>query len=283
MQVIQKNSLTFLLILILSINCVSCTENNSDKKPNNNQTSIPHTDGKGLPVKLPPLSESEKPHSSAEKLSFCSQECVTPFGQFLGEADGVKAYSNCQSTCVKPEYSFLNLKTKESSIHSSSSFNEDHHYIGVVHQCVEYARKWWMLQHGITFGSIDSAFEIIYLTHGKDIYTNKEFSLGRSVNGSAKRAPKRGDLLIYSANRKDINWQHGHVAVVVNVDLDSGTLAVAEENYNNRPWDDPKKYSRKIKISKTKNGYQVDDLDIHQQDPTKLGKISGWIYPLSNR
>ena len=35
-------------------------------------------------------------------------------------------------------------------------------------------------------------------------------------------------------NRTDPEWRHGHVAVVVAVDLDQGHVALAEENYDNQ-------------------------------------------------
>jgi len=272
--------LYILVLLLLSSMCGSC---DTQKKSATQYPQFPNTDGDYLPAKLPTITDSEQFFNSNQKLEFCSEQCITPFGQLLGEANGIKAYSNCQSTCVKPEFSFLNLDTNEVVVRSSSSAINEHHYIGLVHQCVEYARKWWMIKQGITFESITSAYEILYLTQGKDIYTNQTFPLGRSINGSAKRTPKVGDLLVYGADRSDPNWLHGHVAVVVGVDLKAGELFIAEENYNNRAWEDPKNYSRKIKISKTGKGYQVDDLDPHQKDPTKLGKISGWIYPMNKK
>jgi len=76
---------------------------------------------------------------------------------------------------------------------------------------------------------------------------------------------------------------HGHVAIIVGIDLNTGKFFIAEENYNNRPLEDPTNYSRKIKISKTDKGYQIEDLEPHQKNPTKLGKISGWIYPLNEK
>ncbi len=247
-----------------------------------NEVSLPHTDGHGLVQKPAPLAKDQQKALYLKGLKSCQQDCVTPFGQLLGTADGVKALSNCQSTCIKPAFSFLNLSTNEVVTGDKNPNEAKYHYIGLIYQCVEYARKWWMKNHDITFGSIDSAYEILYLTEGKNIRSNKVFPLARSINGSAKRAPKRGDLLIYAADRSRPYWRHGHVAVVVEVDLADNSLLVAEENYNNRVWQDPNKYARKLKLIKNEKGYQVIDQDPTQKDPNKLGEISGWIYPLAD-
>jgi CHAP domain-containing protein len=241
---------------------------------------LPHTDGQGLETKLPPLEEGLRNKLYEQSKRSCLSDCVTPFGQLLGQADGAKAYSNCRSVCVKPEFSFLNLNTNQIVYGNSNPDKNQFHYIGVIHQCVEYARKWWMLNQRITFGSIDSAFEIIYLAEAKNIDSSRVFELARSINGSAKRAPKRGDLLVYAADRKRKEWRHGHVAVIVAVNLVNGTVNVAEENYNNQPWENPLKYSRQLELVKTNAGYQINDSDKTQQTGQQLGTISGWIYPL---
>ncbi len=240
---------------------------------------LPHTDGFGLMPQLPPLEKNLQQQLYQKSIQSCDQGCTTPFGQVLGKADGAIGYSNCQSICVKPEYSFLNLTTGEITNHTKNPQQSHLHYIGVIYQCVEYARKWWMKNLNITFGSIDSAYQILYLTEGQNIRTNEFFPLARSINGSAKRAPRRGDLIIYAPDRIRPNWRHGHVAVVVAVDFTTGTISVAEENYDNKPWQDPEHYSRKISLFKTGNYYTVLDLAPGQKTNTTGAAISGWIYP----
>jgi len=240
---------------------------------------LPNTDGGPLIAKLAPVSKQQGQKLYEIGKKSCDDNCVTSFGKVLGEVDGVIAYSNCKSTCTKPEYSFMNLATKEISIHSSNPKDDKFHYIGVIHQCVEYARKWWMLNRGITFGSIDSAFEILYLTDAKNIYDNTRFPLARSINGSAKKPPARGDLIIYGADRNNPNWRHGHVAVVINVNLQSGVVAIAEENYNNQPWLKPKSYSRQLRLFKVGEYYSLLDVSPNQIENATGATISGWIYP----
>jgi len=81
-------------------------------------------------------------------------------------ADGVEGRSNCVSICIRPEYSFLDLQSGAVSVRPEDPKQDNLRYIGVTYQCVEYVRKWWMKNKGITFGRIDSAYEIIYLTEG---------------------------------------------------------------------------------------------------------------------
>ncbi|MCA2958685.1 MAG: CHAP domain-containing protein [Silvanigrellales bacterium] len=238
---------------------------------------LPDTDGAGLLPKPPKLEKDGS--STAPDPTKCTTKCVTPFGTLLGSVDGADSLSNCKSTCVRPEYSFLNLKTGEVSVHKEDPKSDELRYIGLTYQCVEYARKWWMKNKGITFGSIDSAYEIIYLEEGENIRTKQKFPLARSVNGTAKRAPQRGDLIIYSPDESREDWKHGHVAVVVGVDVRKGTVDVAEENYDNKRWKKPKAYARRLSLFQEGGLYTLHDLAPGVHSDSTAGRISGWIYP----
>jgi hypothetical protein len=238
-------------------------------------------DGYGLLPKLSYNSNKESKKLFKQGQLSCQSDCVTPVGKILGMVDDVKAFSNCKSTCIQSEYSFLNLNNKDVSIYKTNPNHQNQHYIGLIYQCVEYARRWWMKNMGITFGDIDSAYEIIYLTVGKNIYTNSNFPLARSINGSAKRAPKRGDLIIYYPNMDDPKWRHGHVAVVVDVDLEKGIVSLAEQNYNNMPWDNPEKFARQISLFNIGGRYRLLDVGITDHKNINGGLISGWVYPAS--
>jgi len=241
---------------------------------------LPNTDGHGLWQKppLPSRQESKKIHNQGQLA--CQMGCVTPAGQLLGAVDDVRAFSNCNSMCVGSEFSYLNLKNRVVSIYKADPRDEDQYYIGLTYQCVEYARRWWMKNEGITFGDIESAYEIMYLEEGKDIYTRRNFPLARSVNGSARRAPQRGDLLIYYPNKDDPKLQYGHVAVIVDVDLEKGVISLAEQNYNNLAWEQPEKYARQIRLYATGGRYKVIDTG-SSADNSSGGIIAGWVYPAS--
>jgi hypothetical protein len=244
---------------------------------------LPNTDGYGLLAKPPAFSEAESDTLFAKGQAACNSECVTPFGQVLGVADGAEGLSNCRSVCIRPEYSFLNLSTGEVTVHDNDPEDPNLHYIGVTYQCVEYARKWWMKNLGVTFGSIDSAHEILYLTEGSDIRNENSFPLARSINGTAQRPPKRGDLVVYYPDRDDPEWRHGHVTVVVDVDTEQSIVSLAEENYDNEPWVDPKAYARQIRLFQVGGRYTLVDVPPAGGANPDGGRISGWIYPLSER
>jgi len=252
-------------------------------KPAATLVELPFTDGGGLLPKPPAFTREESQKMFAEGRQACAGPCVTPFGQILGVADGAEGRSNCVSTCLRPEYSFLDLRSGEVSVHPENPKQEGLAYIGVTYQCVEYARKWWMKNKGVTFGSIDGAHEIIYLTEGTNIRTGETFPLARSVNGTARRPPKRGDLVVYYPDRDDPEWRHGHAAVVVGVNLEQGTVSLAEENYDNEPWQDPKAFARQIRLFEVGGRYTLLDVPATGNRNPDGGRISGWIYPLSEK
>ncbi len=234
---------------------------------------------------ISPLADAQQGESSTiHKIqTSCLVDCITPSGQLLGTANKVKAFSNCKPGCIQSKFSFFNLKTKLVSIHNKKPKDKDLHYVGLIYQCVEFARRWWMKTDGITFGEVASASEIIRLTAGKNIYNSNHFPLSRSMNGSAQRAPKRGDLLIYYADMNKPRWHYGHVAVVVDVDLDKGELALAEQNYHNTVWPNAKNFSRKIRLLNIGGRYQVLDVSTTANKSSKGELIAGWVYPASKK
>ncbi len=68
---------------------------------------LPHTDGFDLQPKPPAFTKEESDRLFAEGKQACDGPCVTPFGTVLGVADGAEGRSNCVTTCIRPEYSFL--------------------------------------------------------------------------------------------------------------------------------------------------------------------------------
>ena len=201
----------------------------------------------------------------------------------LGTADGAEGRSNCVSACVRLEYTFLDRSTGSVSVHATDPKQDHLQYIGVTYQCVEYARKWWMKNLGVTFGSIDSAHEILYLTEGKNLETQQPFPLARSINGTARRPPRRGDLVIYYPDRTDPEWRHGHAAVVVAVDLEQGKVSLAEENYDNQRWQNPQAFARQIRLFEVGGRYTLVDVPPTAIRNVEGGRIAGWLYPLAEQ
>ena len=169
--------------------------------------------------------------------SSCQIDCISPYGEILGVSkSGVEAYSNCNSKCVI----FEPNKWKGT-------------YTGIKWQCVEYARRWLLLNKGAVYGDVEYASDIWdkidYLT---DIKTKNKLPLKSYINGS-KKAPQIGDMLIYANEFNNT----GHVAIVIDVDIKNGILEVGEQNFNNQSWSN--KYARKINLITRNNQYWLLD------------------------
>lgn len=238
------------------------------------------TDGDCLPTPPRAFGPLEAAGLFADSRRACAGPCETPFGQVLGTADGAEARSNCTSRCVRPDLSFLDLDTGELALKDKATADGRLHYVGITYQCVGYARHWWMKNLSLTFGDVDDAHHILYLTDATDVRTGKRIALGRSVNGSAERAPQRGDLLVYVADRDDPQWRFGHVAVIVNVDREQGLVALAEENYDNARWQDPEAFARQIQLFEVNGRYTLVDVPEGARSNATGGRIAGWVYPM---
>ena len=175
--------------------------------------------------------------TAKETASLCQANCISPYGMALGNSrEGVEAYSNCRPECKSYEPN----KWKGT-------------FTGVKWQCVEYARRWLLINKGAIYGDVEVAADIWdkidHLTH---VATQKKLPLENHVNGSNKQ-PQAGDLLIYARAFYDT----GHVAVVTNVDYEKGVVEVAEQNYKNEPWAGD--YSRSIDLVKKGDNYWLLD------------------------
>lgn len=132
----------------------------------------------------------------------------------------------------------------------------------------------------LTFGDVDIAHDILYLTEATDPRTGAIVPLGRSLNGTAHRPPERGDLLVDLADREDPEWRAGHVAVVVDVDREQGLVALAEENYDNRPRENPQAFARRIQMFEINGRFTLLDVQPNSRSSADGGRIAGWVYPV---
>ncbi len=161
----------------------------------------------------------------------CIESCIAPYGEALGTTeDGVKAFSNCQSSCVVFD------PNQENGIYS-----------GIKWQCVEFTRRWLIRNRGLTFGDVDVAADMWKLNSLTRLTDQSPVPLETFVNG-AKTAPKRGDLIIYAKEYLGT----GHAAIVLDVNARLGRVRVAEQNFNNKKW--PARYARSIDLI-NKNGH----------------------------
>jgi len=169
-----------------------------------------------------------------------------PFGSELGTIDNVPAYS-----------SYYNKNyPKPSSYFHNNYVNGT--FSGFKWQCVEYARRYLIINNSITFKQIDNAYQIFDLNNFFSITDNRIVPIKKCLNGS-NIAPKKGSLLIWKPKKNDNIT--GHVAIITKVNLND--IEIAEQNICNKKWSN--NYSRTFKF-KYNNGYHI--MDDH---------IIGWI------
>ncbi len=188
----------------------------------------------------------------------CAINCETPYGKLIGTSHNVEAFSNCSPQCVNIEKVSIDKYTKKE--------------VGIAWQCVEYTRRWLMKNQGVTFDSIDSASDLWNKNYVTRLENNNKINFKNLENGG-NIPPKLGDILVYEKTEDLI---YGHVAVVVNVNLTAGYVDVAEENYENKMWEDPNNYSRRIKLETKDEKYLISD--VHYQTKTLDSKIKHPIY-----
>ena len=167
----------------------------------------------------------------------CQTGCSSPYGTVLGKSPrGIEAYSNCQSGCV---------------IFEPNRWNGT--YTGIKWQCVEYARRWLLINTGTVYGDVDIAADIWdRIDHLTEVKTERQIPLENHVNGSTQ-LPVAGDLLVYAKAFLGT----GHVAVITDVDIDNGLIEVGEQNFSNESW--PGDYARTIPFIRKDGDYWLLD------------------------
>jgi glutathionylspermidine amidase/synthetase len=139
------------------------------------------------------------------------------FGDKIGTFNGVDAYSNQrdETNSLDPNY-YKGI------------------YTGQKWQCVEFARRYLIINEGITFSDVDSAFEI----------PKAQFKTLNGVLVQMSNELKKGSLIVWSKSYEKRS-PDGHVAIVSLVTPFGVT--VVEQNYKYDA------FSRFIKTSDLKN------------------------------
>ncbi|RLU01140.1 glutathionylspermidine synthase family protein [Ketobacter sp.] len=169
-----------------------------------------------------------------------SSSAALPFGAVIGLAPGgVASYSSDYNTVNYDEFP------------ERHAFN---HYVAGVYtghkwQCVEFARRWLLVNRGYVFEDIAMAYDIFYLRQVKVVASGEQLPLASYLNGS-KHPPEVGCLMI---------WQHGgefevtgHVAVVTEVT--EHYVRIAEQNFDHKPWPQGADYSRELFVRMGEDG-----------------------------
>jgi hypothetical protein len=176
--------------------------------------------------------------SNADELpQFCSQDCVVGYGEALGESmSGVEAYSNCNNTCVNPTPFFVGDT-----------------FTGIKWQCVEYARRWLLINKHVVYGDVDVAADIWGLEYVVSPDKKIQTPFISILNGDKSYGLQTGDLLIYSR----AFYGTGHVAVVLKIDEQKQRIYLGEQNFDNSKWQQD--YARDIPYIKYADGVWVLD------------------------
>ncbi|RZD52399.1 MAG: hypothetical protein CXT64_04830 [Methanobacteriota archaeon] len=111
------------------------------------------------------------------------------FGEVIGISDGVVAHSNAFSTFDSGEEA--SLRTNDGEV-----------YTGVKWMCVEFARRFWFVKYGVTFGSVETAAEMWAETKSAGKPNGESRGVVPRENGGSTK-PRRGDLLIYDRAERD--------------------------------------------------------------------------------
>lgn len=173
----------------------------------------------------------------------CRTNCATDFNTILGENSNVIGFSNCNA------YFCSNFEDGPVMIKKEALGTKEDIFSGIRWQCVEYARRWLIINKRFTFEGVDSSYQIWDLNTVSSIDDDRRVKFSSYKNDSGV-PPKLGDLLIVD---KDSKNPHGHVAIIVDANLEKGYIDVAEQNNFNTKWEN-KNYSRRIKLfTKTKD------------------------------
>lgn len=186
------------------------------------------------------------------------KDCVTPYGQELGESHGVKGFSNCNSQTTSYEV----IMNEEHEIPSGMSW-----------QCVEYARRYYQLKLGLTFKDVWGAHNIWDLREVEVLKSARALPFISYPNGLSTSYPLEGSLVIYPISEE---CPYGHVAVIVKIEVDRGQVYIAEQNWHNNVWPQDKSFSRILLLQKDVHDYY------HLVDQDGF-EILGWKYPKIER
>jgi len=184
------------------------------------------------------------------------------FGTLLGHAPGgVAIYSSHYPSAEAEEYpdrdayrSFL-----------------DGVYMGYKWQCVEFARRWLYVNHGVVFDDVAMAYDIFSLRHVVRVADDELLPLHSFPNGSP-RAPEPGCMLIWKEGGEfEVT---GHVAIVTEVLADR--IRFAEQNVEHSKLPPGQGWSRELELRRTVDGAYW--IDAHYPD----SHILGWVIQTSD-
>merc|ERR1712232_67975 len=157
-----------------------------------------------------------------------------PFGAVLGIAPGgVPAYSCDYDTWQVPRGQREWRNTHEGV------------FTGAKWQCVEFARRWLLVNYGYTFSDIPMAYHIMQLNHvtmQTGPQSGEHLPLFACHNGGPVK-PQVGSMLIWDRSYD----QTGHVAIITEVGEDY--VRIAEQNFEDWKWVPGADYARELRTT----------------------------------
>ncbi len=203
--------------------------------------------------KIPSSSPSENNNDINNKNEKCtSEKCFNNYGAVIGSNSNAPAYSNCGCSYKNKFDDYTSILPKE-----QTGFEKDLN-VGIKWQCVEYSRRWLVLNFKVSFEDILFACQIFFLKTATDLEnkTDLEFLAYKNRN---KIAPQFGDLIIYPFC---LGTPWGHVAVCTKVDIELGFIEISEQNFAEGAFWEHESYARRLTLLNTKNDgcYTLTDI-----------------------
>ncbi|CAK89298.1 unnamed protein product (macronuclear) [Paramecium tetraurelia] len=179
-----------------------------------------------------------------------------PWGSQIGVAHGgVIGYSNCEPNYDRTRFYLyeIHYKKEESGLRCDI-------FMGYKYQCVEFARRFFVLNYKTMFTDIQKAPDIWNLETVEDLSKESGTFPFVGFKQGGTEPPKFGDLLLAPQSQHQ-PW--GHVAVVVGVG--DGYIDLAEQNYEDAGWI-AESYSRRVKVECKDGNYFVTYIRVGFED-----------------
>ncbi|MFS1701959.1 glutathionylspermidine synthase family protein [Alteromonas sp. AMM-1] len=180
-----------------------------------------------------------------------------PFGMVQGIAPGnVPAYCSDYDTVDETQHP------------NRQSFKHYHNgiYTGYKWQCVEFARRWLLINTGCVFDDVAMAYDIFTLRTLTHVQKKASLPLQAFRNGS-KQKPQAGCLLIWEEGGEFAVT--GHVAIIVRVNDDC--VHVAEQNASYQAWPEGADYARSLPMYTDESG------GVWIKEPEHGTAVLGWM------
>ena len=153
-----------------------------------------------------------------------------PFGVVVGMSCSVHAYSNGEDA--------TSYATGEAACVVCRGVR-----LGIIAQCVEFARRWLYVNKGVVFSDVRAAADIWSCHFVTDVEVPGMRHPFQNIPNGSYVLPQMGDLIIYDKRP----WMpYGHVSVIVGINLHTQQIKIAEQNYLNAHWEKDDEYARVI-------------------------------------